>query len=190
MTEPSADEKPTPAMEFVDQIRSLKERDRGRLAVLKRNAGNTISEAHGVAWIYGLIARQDRAAPDETLFLVASLLASDKAALDGNQFRGNFGLTLGLLKSRPDVSDAAIDRRFAILLDAEFDPSVGGGELPFRLRQMVKLISSKGSIYIDWPQLITDLRSWDHASKFVQKRWAKSYYAPATPNTEEIDNAH
>ena len=57
----------------------------------------------------------------------------------------------------------------AILIDAH------RGEIPFRLRQAVRLVASHERP-IDWRKLLTDLLRWDHPSRWVQKSWARSYF--------------
>lgn len=77
----------------------------------------------------------------------------------------------------------------SILLDAELD--AGGGELAFRLRQTVKLLTSN-EILINWPLLLVDLLEWDRFDKGVQKRWARSFYdvsREAAPDDEDQEPA-
>lgn len=164
---------------FLDVVRRL---DKGQLAQLKRNAGNSLSESHGTAWFYKLLnsfnVRQNNY--DENLhFLAASLMAMDKKAIDGSpsSFNGCFGNTFSEVRSLSD--SASLDRRFGLLIDAKFD-SAASGELAFRLRQMVRLALSKEA-HIDWPQLFHDLKQWDNPSKCIQKKWARAYYIPDLP---------
>jgi CRISPR type I-E-associated protein CasB/Cse2 len=91
-------------------------------------------------------------------------------------------------------------RRFHILLDSKFDRICdplnesaarqdGGGELAFRLRQMVKVLASK-EIGVDWAQLLVDLPQWSHPEKRIQKAWARSFFsAPSSPNVGTPDDA-
>ena len=160
---------------FTEAVRAWQTDQKGRLAILRRNAGEPIAGAHGVSWIYSLLNRFERLG-DEPLFLTATLLAFDRPYLEGRgSFTGSFGRTMAVLKAQPGASEESLERRFAILLDADFDPRGGTGELPFRLRQTVKLVLSKEGC-IDWPRLLSDLRQWNHADKYVQKRWAKDFY--------------
>ncbi|MHB0999621.1 MAG: type I-E CRISPR-associated protein Cse2/CasB [Armatimonadota bacterium] len=161
-------------------LNTLKKLDKGQLAQLKRNAGNPVSEARGISWFYGLLESFHVKEREENLYLlIASLMAMDKNALSDNprSFSGNFGKTM--LQVKKDSSGDGIDRRFGILLDAQFD-NTGSGELAFRLRQMVRMVLSKG-VGIDWSQLLYDLRRWDSADKWVQKKWARAYYTPDLP---------
>ena len=186
-----------PARAFTGIIRGWHSDQKGRLATLRRSAGEPIAQARGVTWMYALLNDfgrgldgQGRGYDDESLFLTATLLAFDRPFLEGLSYpplTGSFGRTMAALRNQPGANADSIERRFAILLDADFDPETGEGELPFRLRQTVKLVISK-SAGIDWPQLLFDLRRWNDANKPVQKRWAKEFYAlpaPAQETTQE-----
>lgn len=181
------DDKLAPARAFVDAVREWHVTDKGRLATLRRCAGDTIAEAldqgRGIAWFFQLLDRFGGTYGEENVFLVATLLAFDRRTLDGGPaFRGSFGRTMAAFKARPDTSDDSVERRFAILIDADLDPQ-HGGELPFRLRQTIKLVLSK-EISIDWSQLLSDLCFWSHPDKYIQKKWARDFYALATPAIE------
>lgn len=176
---------------FIDALKKL---DTGKLAVLRRNAGNSLAETKGfTAWFYGLpFAHTEKY--EEAYFLVATLFASDKDAIEGkNNFTDNFGTTLCQLRRKLQSEsgkklsdDCPLDRRFNTLLDADFDPYTGG-ELMFRLRQMTKrVLSAKDkTVSINWSQLLYDLKRWNNTGKTVQKQWARSYYAPAKNTTED-----
>lgn len=177
---------------FTDTVRRWRETHKGRLAVLRRNAGNTLADAHGVVWFYDLLDRfsrgqnsgsQDR--DSDLLFLVATLLAFDRAALEGRAFSGNFGRTMAALKAAPGTNEETVARRFAILLDCTLAPE-SAGEMAFRLRQTVRLVLSKG-VGIDWPQLLYDLRGWSLPDKRVQKCWARHFYAPLAPDPSNFE---
>jgi CRISPR type I-E-associated protein CasB/Cse2 len=175
-------------------IADLVKLDKGKLAVLRRNAGNLLSEAKGVYWFHGLLAGQGQRLSEEACFLVATLAASDKDAIGGrNRFTGNFGATCRALRNvsgRLPSEPSPLDRRFNTLLDADFD-SASGGELSFRLRQMTKrIIAEKDpSVRINWPQLLRDVRFWNSGRKLTQKQWARSYYAPALASQETTEPA-
>jgi len=186
--------RPSPAQSFAGVVRGWHTDQKGRLAMLRRNAGEPLAEARGITWMYVLLNDfgrgldgQGRGYDDETLFLTATLLAFDRKYLEGRPKppqAGSFGRTMAALKSQPGANAESIERRFAILLDADYDPHTGEGELPFRLRQTVKLVLSK-DVGIDWPQLLMHLSRWNDADKWVQKKWAKEFYAPYAELSEE-----
>ena len=153
--------------EFFEKLEKL---DRGDKAKLKRNAGNSLAEARGVAWFYGKLPPGVKERDYERYFMVATLycIGSNTHKLE---VKGNLGVTLGALKLK--ASEDAIKRRFNILLDADID----NGGLAFRLRQLVKLAASHG-VGIDWPQLLEDICRWSSPKKSVQRSWARSFYTP------------
>ncbi|MDQ3814699.1 MAG: type I-E CRISPR-associated protein Cse2/CasB [Armatimonadota bacterium] len=174
---------------FIEELKSLRERDRGAFAALRRNAGNTLETARGVAWIEGRLFGLRRRY-DEQYFLIATLFDLNRE----RPIPGDFGETMRLV--RQDSSDS-FERRFLVLLDSQFDsfydaldgPKIGGGELAYRLGQMVKLAASK-KVGINWPVLLADLCCWGLEGKPVQKKWARHFYAPyleaeTAPSTTE-----
>jgi CRISPR system Cascade subunit CasB len=175
---------------FIEDLAKWLKDDNGKAAALRRCAGDSIGEKN-LGWFFSLlgarlIVRLDdgRFKDEDAYFLVATLFASDKDAIDGkNKFKGDFGATLraqrnasGILPSEP----SPLDRRFDILLDADFDLQTGG-ELAYRLRQVTKrVIALKDSTArIDWAQLLYDVKHWNSQDKWIQKKWARSYYAPS-----------
>ncbi|MFN3392457.1 MAG: type I-E CRISPR-associated protein Cse2/CasB [Meiothermus ruber] len=64
----------------------------------------------------------------------------------------------------------SIEQRFIALLDADEE------QLPYRLRQMVRLIKSQEGIRIYWSELLRDLLAWNRERKPVQQKWARAFY--------------
>jgi len=176
-----------PARAFVARVQAL---DRAELASLKRNAGRTLGEARGAHWFYRLLDDHGWRDP-EIHFLVATLVG-----LNQPPFAGDFGKTMRCLAARQadgrDLQTTPAARRFAILLDAEFervDRHWGGGELAWRLRQTVRLAASH-EVGVDWPQLLVDLRQWQRPGRPVRRRWAESFYASPNPNPGQHTTIH
>ncbi len=162
---------------FVERIERL---DSGKLAMLRRGCGARDPVEGRCPWLIGHI---HGVAPEPAAFLVASLLAQYKTAdirARRHRIDGNFGTTWK--RAIAGTKSDSIRRRFGILLDAEYDPWTGEGDLPYRLRQMVKLAASK-RVGVDWPTLLSDLRFWNHPEKYAQKRWARTFFGQ---RTEEI----
>lgn len=164
--------------EFIERIEKL---GNGELAMLRRGCGERDPVEGRCPWLVGLI---HGVASEATAFLVASMLAQYKTAdvrANRHRINGNFGLTWKRAIAGTDSN--SIKRRFHILLDADYDPKTGDGDLPYRLRQMVRYASSK-SIGVDWSVLLTDLKFWNHPEKRAQKRWAHSFFNNERPEDD------
>lgn len=173
-------------------------------ASLRRSQGRTLTEVKEVGWFRYLLAqirreakRQGRPVPsDETIFLIATLLAGDRAALrhfaETEELAGapaNLGKSLDeveykldpdahakKMQAKPDPQrrESRFERRLRLLLDAELTWD-GQGELPFRLRQCVRFVLS-GKVGIAWPQLLYDLWCWNWPSRPARREWAQAFY--------------
>jgi CRISPR system Cascade subunit CasB len=139
----------------------------GPQARLKRNSGTTLAESRGILPLFYQILPRTVARPRdvESYFLVATLYGLNPRP--GG--RGDFATTLLAVASARTVSKEGIDRRVAVLLDSHRE------ELPFRLRQAVRLVAAHERP-VAWPRLLTDLLRWDHPGRVVQKAWARSYF--------------
>jgi CRISPR system Cascade subunit CasB len=170
------------ARDFIAELEKLRQTKRGLMAQLRRNAGETLP-GHGTAWFYDYLRSSRRQRFAEIHFLVATLFDLNRK----RSLSGDFGHAVA--RARTPTNDESLKRRFRILLDAVFDTifdplnegapwQEGGGELAFRLRQMVKLLASK-EIGVDWAQLLLDLSQWSHPDRRVQKMWARSFFTPS-----------
>jgi len=160
----------SPEQEFVERVEKL---DSGRLAMLRRGCGKPDPVGGRCPWLIGLI---HGVASEAVAFLTASLLAQYKTTdirAGHHRAEGNFGTTWKQAIS--GSQSESLSRRFHSLLDAEYDPWTGDGDLPYRLRQMVRYAARKG-VGVDWSQLLSDLKFWNQPEKYVQKRWARSFF--------------
>ena len=165
--------------EFVERIEKL---TTGELAMLRRCCGERDPIEGRCPWLLALV---QGLASNPTAFLVASLLAQYKTVdirAKRHRMNGDFGATWK--RSIAGSSSESLKRRFHILLDASYDPSTGDGDLPYRLRQMVRYAVAKG-VGVDWPALLKGIRSWNSPDKWVQKKWAGSYFANERPSDAE-----
>ncbi len=177
----------------------------GQRASLRRSQGVPLAEARNVGWFRHLMAQLRREAkgkgtrfpPDEVVFLSATLLADDRdflkafAKAEGMPSAPrNLGTSLDKAereqapdawkkKMRPDPQrrESRFERRLRLLLDAEFTRD-GTGELPFRLRQCVRLVLSTrdGTCRIAWNQLLFDLWRWNWSNRPARREWAQAFY--------------
>lgn len=145
---------------FIARLEALDAGDRARL---KRNAGKTIAEAHEVLGLfYGLLPPGTPQYQEEVYFLLATLFP-----LASGGGKGDFGAHLAFAQN--SKNSKGLDRRVEILLDADLN------QLHFRLRQAVHFLQSC-RVHVNWLQLLDDLLQWNHPDRFIQKRWARSYF--------------
>lgn len=165
-------------------ITTLKELDRGDLAVLRRNAGMSMSESRGALGLFYSLLPANLGPSEEIYFLVATLFPWNQR--EGGE--GDFGRSMAIVRSRG--ASESLDRRMTILLDADFDwvdhTRFRPGELGFRLRQSVKLMASK-EVAVDWQTLLRHLLQWSNPEKWVQKEWARSYFGVSLDPNEEVN---
>ena len=161
------------ASEREEYIKRLEKLGTGELAMLRRGCGERDPVEGRCPWLLNLI---HGVASEATAFLVASLLAQYKTQVikaGRHRAEGNFGATWK--RAIAGTNSDSIKRRFHILLDAQYDPWTGEGDLPHRLRQMVRYAAGK-SVGVDWALLLRGLRSWNSPTKWVQKEWARAFF--------------
>lgn len=143
----------------------LEKLDAGERARLKRCAGQTLAEARheALGLFYRILSPDISASQHDIYFLTASLYPWAEAGGSGD-----LGSSLRLARSVKNSN--GLDRRMEVLLDAD------EAQLPYRLRQTVHLLQSN-RIRINWMQLLKDLLNWTHPTRFIQRRWAQSYFA-------------
>ena len=147
---------------FFNQLEKL---DAGERARLKRCAGKTLAEARheALGLFFRVLPPNVPAFKHEIYFMVASLYPMAEGGDSGN-------LGDSLIQVRTPKNYKGLDRRMEILLDSD------EVQLPYRLRQIIHLLQAN-RIRVNWKQLLEDLLSWGSYSRFVQRRWAQSYFA-------------
>lgn len=146
---------------FIDRLEKLDAGDRARF---KRNAGKSLSEASdALGLFYHLLPPGIPQYQEEIYFLLATIYPLAESG--GN---GDFGTLLA--KAQNSSNKKGLDRRVEFLLDADTD------QLAFRLRQSVHFLHSC-RVGINWVQLLDDLLQWSHPDRYIQKRWARSYFS-------------
>lgn len=167
--------------DFIDRIERLGSRE---LAQLRRGCGERDPVEGRCPWLIGLIYG---VSSEANAFLVASLLAQYKIIdirAGRHRSQGDFGLTWK--KAIAADSSESLKRRFHILLDSEYDTFTGEGDFPYRLRQMVRYAAGK-RIGIDWPLLLKHVKQWNSREKWIQKKWAGSFFiTDSTEDTPQI----
>lgn len=71
------------------------------------------------------------------------------------------------------------ERRFRALLDTSL------ADIRSPLANLVRQMKSKG-IGVNYPQLLADLRQWDHPNQYIQDRWARTFWRAESPEKEDL----
>lgn len=170
-----------PQQRFVNALQQLVEReDRGTLAALRRGLGKepgTVAEMH--PFVLRWMPSTTTAWQERDWYLVASLFAIHQRnwppAADGRA--ANFGTSFAQLGQKTD--SGSVERRFVALLNADRE------DMPQHLRHAVSLLGSH-DIRVNFAELLRDLGRWDHDSRWIQRKWARSFWGNA-PRTEDAD---
>jgi CRISPR system Cascade subunit CasB len=149
----------SPLVDYLEQHRE----DRAMLAALRRGLGRPAGMAAEM-FPYVIPFVQDW--NEDDVFLVAALFALHPASAP----QGNMG-DHSRKMAQGAGDDASIQRRFVQLLNMRRD------SLATPLRQQIGLLKSQ-DIAVNWRQLQRDVQNWDHPDRFVQKAWARAYWAP------------
>jgi CRISPR system Cascade subunit CasB len=154
-------------VELVERLTEFANPDspnRAVLAHLRRGIDDTIDYTLSrVGWLF-------RRVPDVALddaVLAAGLFAwvhGDCAYAEKENFGAAFGAGLTLEEKQKR------EKRFIDLLDTDAE------ELPYKLRQATTLIARDG-VGLDWVMLIQHLGHWSHPERWVQKDWARGFWA-------------
>src|SRR5262249_15248081 len=144
--------------------------DRAALAHLRRGMDHSLDYTLGrVGWLF-------RRVPDFALadaVLAAGLFAWVKGDCKQKE-KVNFGAAFGDGLTLDEKQQR--EKRFIDLLDADAE------ELPYKLRQTLTLIARDG-VGFDWVLLIRHLGQWTNPDRWVQKEWARGFWAAAETNT-------
>lgn len=150
---------------FILHLFDLSQRqDRGALSELRRSlvSGNDIlAVRHVLPWLTTDVGLRR----ESLALLVAGLYALHPERTTGTNFGHSMNRVWRAQEKRPST-----EQRFIALLNGHSE------DLPYHLRQAVSLISSH-EVPIDWAQLYRDLCNWGHADRFVQRKWARSFWA-------------
>lgn len=173
MNEDTAFAEHTDAPALIGYLSELEKRqDRAALAHLRRGLARKPGDSMEMfPYVGRFINEKTNAAHDRAVFLTAALFADYS---DAAQNVGDLGRSV---KQIAGVSDS-IERRFVALLDA--DPE----DLHYYLRQMIDLLKAN-SVAVNWTELFKDIRAWASESRYVQKKWARSFWGSAATNNQD-----
>ena len=139
---------------------------RGTLAMLRRGVGKQPGEdANVMRYVVPWLPADASPWADRPYFTIATLFALHPLA--GG--KGNMGSHFRVMK-QGSQSEEATERRFTALLNAHAE------ELDWHLRQAVSLCKAN-DIPVEWHRLFRDVRGWTHPDHWVQRKWARSFWA-------------
>lgn len=154
---------------FIGMLRKLKN-DAGAMATLRRGLAHEPGEyVPAFPYVAPFVAEESNELP---FFLTASLFAAHPEESE----KGDFGLAFKTMANLAGASDS-IELRFKALLQCR------GEELRIHLRSAISMLASK-SIPVNYNELFRAIHYWENPEKFIQKQWAKSYWAPAPEKNE------
>jgi CRISPR system Cascade subunit CasB len=148
--------------------------NRAALAALRRGLGRppgTVPEMYRFITPYaGATEWRER---EDAMFIVGSLFGLYP------RHSASAGSPLKALRSL-DINRASIEKRVLALLNA------GQEEIPTHLRHVVHLLaSSDRQPAINYETLLRQLRSWDHPDRWVQRNWARDWWAQYRPSDDD-----
>ncbi|NIA26084.1 MAG: type I-E CRISPR-associated protein Cse2/CasB [Gammaproteobacteria bacterium] len=153
---------------------------RGDLAALRRSAAHLPGFDAGAARV--VYPRIPEVSPggEAPYFAIAALFALKPGRKNSPNAR-NLGWSarfLALNRSSDAKPADSVARRFERVLGAS------GAELPRLLRDFVPLIDTSDAP-IDFTLLLKHHRSWDSVDRWVQRKWARSFWTPTYDKDEE-----
>jgi CRISPR type I-E-associated protein CasB/Cse2 len=165
---------------FVASLEELvRRRDRAALAALRRGLGKPPGAApelhrYVVPWLLTPASHRDA-----DYYLVAALFADwHQGERTPARWEGSLGQSFRSLAAQMGGGTDGVERRFRGILACHRD------DLPQHLRHAVSLLRTH-AVPVDWVRLLTDLPRWDHLDRPVQRRWARDFWAAASPPSSE-----
>lgn len=180
---PPEEKAPQEEIALIGYLKDLaKRQDRAALAHLRRGLARKPGESMEMfPYVGRFISEKTSAAHDRAVFLTAALFAdySDAAPNISDLGRSIYLLDEAVdgKKKSDQPKNRSIERRFVALLDADAD------DLHYYLRQMIDLLKAN-NVAVNWAELFKAIRGWRSESRYVQKRWARSFWGSAETNKQ------
>ena len=111
---------------------------------------------------------------DQWLWVTGFLAYYDQSLT--SERKTTFGASARRLKD--DNNSGGPERRFRALLETSIE------DLRSPLTSMVRLMKSK-TISIHYPQLIVDLKAWNHPDQYIQDKWARDFWSAPKPDDSQ-----
>lgn len=161
---------------FIRYLTGLAERDdRAALAALRRGLGRppgTAPELYPhVARFFPSDAAHSSRSREDAMFIVAALFGLLPT------HRAGSGSPVRALR-RLNLESESTERRVLSLLNAD------AVALPIHLRHLFALIRGHApDQHLDYDRLLRHVTQWDHPDRWVQRQWARDWWAASVPPT-------
>lgn len=149
---------------FVDYLQSLATAPKARRALQRGTRGSPGQELAMVRYVGPWITKNTSVWQEYVYYTIASLFALHPVSCGD----GNLGDHLRVFVFLKPGMETSTERRLEKLFAAR-EPHTA-------LVPLVKLLKTN-KVPVDWDRLLRDLLAWTHPSKYVQKRWAASFWA-------------
>ena len=152
-----------------------KEENRGVLAILRRSLGIIPeSDVRVFPIVYpGIKIAELNQFQEKTAFMIAALYAfyhsGSREIITNKELYWNFGDSFRLLVTNKNEIKS-IEHRFMALLNSHED------DLIQHLKKNMSLLKSK-KVFVNWAELAEAIQYWAHPDKFIQIKWAQSFYS-------------
>ncbi len=162
------DEKKSKNSFFVDMLLKLDSEDKkGALAEIRRASSNPDEDFLMLRVIGSYLPKNLEAYELNDYKRLACLFATHKMHTEKENF--NFGDTCRLIHQILDAGKDSFESRFAALLNAHSE------DLYHLLLPVVRYAKDK-DVSINYDTLFNDMRGWGRPDKYVQKKWAKTFW--------------
>ena len=165
--------------DLIEQLTDLARSDtpnRAALAHLRRGLEGPLDFTIGrIGWLFRRVPESKEDVLLQNAVLAAGLFAWVKGECP--QTKGvNFGKAFGADLTREEKQQR--EKRFIDLLDTD------ASDLPYKLRQAMTLIAGD-RVGLDWVLLVRHLCSWGDSRRWVQKEWARGFWAATEEETND-----
>lgn len=156
---------------FIIRLSQLVEKhDRGTLANLRRGLTGRVPVETYKLLSFGITPWQE-----DVAIMLAPLFAYWHQGKDHpHSFDGDLGKSFRQIRDQ----SGSMEKRFTALLGCHRD------DLSNHLRRIISLLKA-GDIPVDWSQLLRDVSGWSHPDQYVQRKWARSFWAGSQNEAEQ-----
>ena len=171
---------PQAGQRFVEYLQSLADKEeRAPLAALRRGLGKRPGEASEMyPYVVPFLPPNLHPEAEDPYYLVAALFALHQGSWSRQAPGAPTNLGASLQRLAAASESGGVEARVVALLNAHPD------DMPEHLRRIVALLKAH-DVPIDWARLLHDIQHWGHPDRFVQRQWARAFWAGAATQPQE-----